>query len=348
MLIALVPAHNEARNITNAISGLETQSVAPDKIVVVTDNCTDDTAAVAQALGAEVFETVDNGHKKAGALNQALAWLLPQLSPDDVILVQDADSVLDAPFIATGLDYLAKGFDAVGGVFRGEAGHGLLGMLQRNEYMRYARELSRKPRVMVLSGTASMFAVATLQAVSQARHSGEVPEGDGVYDTTALTEDNELTLALKTLGRRLASPAECGVSTELMPTWRALWKQRLRWQRGALENIRRYGLSRVTLPYFAQQVGMAIGVLAMTLYLGMSLTAFVLLDAPFTLSPFWTAVGLVFVAERVATVKGRAAKALAFPLLIEMAYDLFQMGVFLASVTQIVFRREAKWSHFVQ
>jgi len=345
LLIALVPAHNEARNITNAISGLAAQSVVPDKVVVVADNCTDDTADIARANGAQVFATVDNTHKKAGALNQALAWLLPQLALDDVVLVQDADSVLDEGFIATGQSYLAKGFDAVGGVFRGEAGHGLLGMLQRNEYMRYARDLSRKPHVMVLSGTASMFTSATLQAVSQARQSGALPTGDGVYDTSALTEDNELTLALKTLGLRLASPAECGVRTELMPTWRALWKQRIRWQRGALENIRQYGFNKVTRPYFAQQLGMAVGVTAMVLYLGMSLITFVLLDLPLTASPFWSVVGLVFVVERVSTVKGWGPKALAFLMIVEMVYDLFQMGVFVASVTQIIFKREAKWSH---
>jgi cellulose synthase/poly-beta-1,6-N-acetylglucosamine synthase-like glycosyltransferase len=55
-----------------------------------------------------------------------------------------------------------------------------------------------------------------------------------VYDTVALTEDNELTIALKSLGALMISPAQCTVITELMPSWRTLWSQRLRWQRGAL------------------------------------------------------------------------------------------------------------------
>ena len=37
-----------------------------------------------------------------------------------------------------------------------------------------------------------------------------------VYDTLALTEDNELTIALKTLGARMVSPLECRVITEVM------------------------------------------------------------------------------------------------------------------------------------
>jgi cellulose synthase/poly-beta-1,6-N-acetylglucosamine synthase-like glycosyltransferase len=53
-------------------------------------------------------------------------------------------------------------------------------------------------------------------------------EAGQVYDTYSLTEDNELTMALKTLGARLLSPRECQVRTELMPTRRDLWRQRQR------------------------------------------------------------------------------------------------------------------------
>ena len=46
---------------------------APGRIVVVADNCTDDTAEIARQHGCEVFTTVSNTDKKAGALNQALS-----------------------------------------------------------------------------------------------------------------------------------------------------------------------------------------------------------------------------------------------------------------------------------
>jgi hypothetical protein len=63
---------------------------------------------------------------------------------------------------------------------------------------------------------------------------GKPPESPGqVYDTLALTEDNEITLALKTLGWAMVSPQECRITTELMPAVGDLWEQRLRWQRGA-------------------------------------------------------------------------------------------------------------------
>jgi biofilm PGA synthesis N-glycosyltransferase PgaC len=112
--------------------------------------------------------------------------------------------------------------------------------------------------VFVLTGTASLFRSAALAAVATAR--GSVLPGDrgDVYDTYSLTEDNELTIALKTLGASMVSPRRCRVRTELMPTWRDLWHQRQRWQRGALENIGMYGLSSATARYWAQQFALLI------------------------------------------------------------------------------------------
>lgn len=73
VIIALLPAHNEASSIEKAIASVQNQTLPPDEILVVCDNCTDDTAALAAASGARITATVSNMAKKAGALNQALA-----------------------------------------------------------------------------------------------------------------------------------------------------------------------------------------------------------------------------------------------------------------------------------
>ena len=62
-----------------------------DRVVVVDDRSTDDTARVAAEAGAEVFTIHTNAHKKAGALNQALTTLLAGLADTDFVFVQDAD-----------------------------------------------------------------------------------------------------------------------------------------------------------------------------------------------------------------------------------------------------------------
>ncbi|CAI9408043.1 Poly-beta-1,6-N-acetyl-D-glucosamine synthase [Nocardioides sp. T2.26MG-1] len=200
--------------------------------------------------------TRGNTAKKAGALNQALAAVLPQLDDDDVVLLQDADSVLDQGFISAAVRNLEADprLGAVGGTFRGSDDRTFVGHLQRNEYARYARDVRRlEGRVLVVTGTAAVLRVRTLRAVSRARLDGRIPPGDGhggVYDTTVLTEDNELTFALKHLGYTVLSPRECTLTTEVMTTWRDLWRQRLRWKRGALENCAQYGLTRVTWRYW--------------------------------------------------------------------------------------------------
>ena len=59
---------------------------------------------------------------------------------------------------------------AVGGLFYGEDGGGLVGQFQRNEYARYQRVVARKlDRVFVLTGTASVIRGYALRAVAQAR-----------------------------------------------------------------------------------------------------------------------------------------------------------------------------------
>jgi biofilm PGA synthesis N-glycosyltransferase PgaC len=351
----LIPAHNEADGIQTTLASLLKQEQRPDRIVVISDNSTDDTMAKAEEFAhtspvpVDVFESKGNQCKKAGALNQFLSHLLSAVRDDDYILVMDADSALDCRWIARATAELDAHDDvgAVGGVFYGEPGGGLLGQFQRNEYQRYARDIGRKKaKAMVLTGTATMYPARVAKHVAQAR--GETLPGRAgqVYDTMALTEDNEYTLALKTLGYRCVSPEECQVTTELMPTWKALWHQRMRWQRGAIENLRHYGLNRVTLPYFVQQSGLGLGMLAMSLYLITFATALAF-GLPLEFQPFWTVIGAIFVIERVVTVSrgGWKGTLLALPLVIEMFYDIFQMAVYAVSLINILFKREAKWHH---
>lgn len=95
---------------------------------------------------------------------------LPELADTDFILVQDADTALSPTFIASALEAMKPKVGAVGGNFFGEPGGGLLGLLQRIGFHRYAREISRRRyRADVLTGTATLFRVATLRQIRQAR-----------------------------------------------------------------------------------------------------------------------------------------------------------------------------------
>jgi cellulose synthase/poly-beta-1,6-N-acetylglucosamine synthase-like glycosyltransferase len=345
----LIPAHNEEVSLGATITSLLAQSHPPERLVVVADNCTDSTAAIARLAGIEVVESVDNVLKKAGALNQVLERLLPHQGDNDLVMVVDADTVLDDGFLAAAVSRMTadRALMAIGGLFYGQQGCGLLGQLQRNEYIRYAREMRRRRgRVFVLSGTAALFRPHALRTIA-ARRGQTIPGTPGdVYDTAALTEDNELTIALKSLGGLMISPEQCTVVTEVMPTWRDLWAQRLRWQRGALENLGSYGLTPPTARYWAQQLGIGYGAIALTSYV-----VLILLMA-FSLSnwivfPFWAGLGGLFAAERVLTVwkGGWRARLLGLALLPELFFAMFLNVIYVKGVFDISIGRKAGWQH---
>jgi cellulose synthase/poly-beta-1,6-N-acetylglucosamine synthase-like glycosyltransferase len=345
----LIPAHNEATSLPITLGALAQQTRQPDRVIVVADNCTDATADIARQHGYEAFETVDNTHRKGGALNQALAMLLPTTDANDVVMVMDADTALGPRFLEVGADRLAADpeLTAVGGVFYGEDGHGLVGQFQRNEYTRYSLQIrARHGRVFVLTGTASMFRAEALLDVAAARGVYIPGQAGRVYDTAALTEDNELTLALKSLGATMTSPPECTVTTEIMPTWRNLWVQRKRWQRGALENLSAYGITRPTIRYWGQQVGIGYGAVALNLFLILMVITVLSVDQ-WIWFPFWLIVGSVFVVERVLTTwrGGWKARGLAVLILPELLYDVFLQVVFVKCLIDITFARRARWGH---
>ncbi|MGH3584703.1 MAG: glycosyltransferase [Pseudonocardia sp.] len=346
-ITALIPARNEATRIAAAVEGLHAQTLVPDDIITVANNCTDGhaTREAARDAGSWVLDLHGIEGKKAGALNEALDRVLPDLDDQDLILVQDADTVLNPQFVEHAAAAMSRKVGAVGGVFYGEEGGGLLGQLQRMEYQRYAWEIGRNGgRASVLTGTASLFRVRVLRQIKAARIVGELGGGTSYYSLASLTEDDEITKAVKTMGYRTMSPAGCTVVTEVMTTIPALWSQRLRWQRGALENLRDYGWTRVTAPYFGKQIMMGAGALAFALYL-----TFVALQLTYLghlgVSPFWTAIGTIFIIEKVVSVwrMGWRARLLAAILIIELTYDLFQHAIYFRALTDLVLRREERW-----
>jgi cellulose synthase/poly-beta-1,6-N-acetylglucosamine synthase-like glycosyltransferase len=343
----LVPAHNEEAKLGETLDALMRQDRLPDRVVVVADNCTDRTIEIARQRGFEVFESSNNKDKKAGALNQALPVFLAQAGPNDTFMIMDADTHLKQGFIRSAVQHFTRdrGLSAIGGLFFGEPGHGIIGQLQRNEFVRYSREINRRRgRVFVLTGTASIFRAPALKAVADSRGS-LIPGLKGqIYDTAALTEDNELTIALKSLGALMISPSDCLVETELMPNSRSLWRQRLRWQRGALENISAYGISGTTSRYWSQQLGIAYSVIALWSFFTL-ITIQVLATDVWIWYPFWLLTGLVFVIERVYTVwsGGWKARGLAALLIPELLYDSYLDLIFLKGVIDILFKRDAQW-----
>lgn len=89
-LTVLVPAHNEASCIRTTLETVTPQLQPQDQLVVVADNCNDDTAAIARAAGATVIERQDSERRGKGyALDYGLQFI--EANPPDVVVLVDAD-----------------------------------------------------------------------------------------------------------------------------------------------------------------------------------------------------------------------------------------------------------------
>jgi cellulose synthase/poly-beta-1,6-N-acetylglucosamine synthase-like glycosyltransferase len=90
----LVPAHNEAEQIKEVLEVVLKQITERDKVIVIADNCHDNTAELARATGATVLERenlIERG--KGYALDYAMKYI--QDDPPEVIVVLDGDCIIE-------------------------------------------------------------------------------------------------------------------------------------------------------------------------------------------------------------------------------------------------------------
>ncbi|MDM9624617.1 glycosyltransferase family 2 protein [Rhizobium sp. S152] len=86
----LIPAHNESSGIASTLRNVREQARPGDRLVVVADNCDDDTAEIARSEGAEVVVRKDPVNRGKGyALDAGIRYLAQ--TPCDVVMILDAD-----------------------------------------------------------------------------------------------------------------------------------------------------------------------------------------------------------------------------------------------------------------
>lgn len=102
-LAVVIPAHDEGATLVQCLNSLHAQTYpkALTRVVVIADNCADDTAAVARSAGAEVLIRHDEDRRGKG---HALRWAFDRILSDepavDAVVVVDADSLADEHMLA--------------------------------------------------------------------------------------------------------------------------------------------------------------------------------------------------------------------------------------------------------
>lgn len=102
-LVVLMPAHNESAVLAETLASVLPQLSAQDKVLLIADNCSDDTAAIGRALGVQVAERFNT---ELRGKTYALAFGIDALrsQPPEVVIVVDADCRVESG----ALDILAK------------------------------------------------------------------------------------------------------------------------------------------------------------------------------------------------------------------------------------------------
>ena len=220
----------------------------------------------------------------------------------------------------------------------------MIELVQSNEFTRDGLKIDRRGRFThIMVGIGAMYPARVLRHVVQARADGQLPPGY-VYVEDSITEDFELTLAVKHLGYVTVSPRECRAFTELMPTVPKLWHQRIRWMRGGVEDMRRYGLTPVVRGFLGRQLWIMFGLVSLLTYLAAVFTTLAL-HGSVEFAWAWSLVTVVFLLDRVVAVRraGLRAMCIAALMIPEMIYDLFAQVVYVTAVAKAFRGSEAHW-----
>jgi len=96
----VIPAHNESNGLIPTLVSLTSQTLPNDRVLVVADNCNDDTAQVARDFGAEVVERQNPDERGKG---YALDYGFNHLGDltGKIIIVMDADCIAEPNCIDT-------------------------------------------------------------------------------------------------------------------------------------------------------------------------------------------------------------------------------------------------------
>ncbi len=116
----IIPAHDEAQGLRECLRALIPLLPSPETALVVADNCTDETAAIAASEGAEVLERDEPALRGKGyALGHGLNHLAAD--PPDCVVFLDADTSYTSGAPADLVELVLKSGRPVQGVFQMEA-----------------------------------------------------------------------------------------------------------------------------------------------------------------------------------------------------------------------------------
>jgi len=317
--IILIPAHDEENSVGDTVRSCLESNYPLDMfdVWVVADNCTDQTAEVAQSFGAKCLIREDQGRLGKG---YALAWGFDQLKSagNDAFVVLDADCSLDRRALGCIDFHLQDGVEAlqasdtVSNVDDGPTSYMLaVGNLIEN-HLFYAAK-SRLALTVFLRGTGMVFRRTLLERIP--------------WNAQTIVEDLEYSLQLVRAGVRVRFLDQIWVKSRFPVNPLQLDMQRERWAKGSVGFGKTHALQL-----------MAEGLRKRSLGLFDAGWTFLVLSRPLFIAGLLGTVSMCFFARWV--VPGVASEALFSTSLILVGINAlyFALGIVLLGVTPLRLR----------
>ncbi|HNB51060.1 MAG TPA: glycosyltransferase family 2 protein [Anaerolineales bacterium] len=234
--LILIPAHNEEQLLPSVLENLSHLDYPPHlfQIHVVADNCTDQTAQIAQQGGAYVHERNDLTQRGKGF---ALTWLLNRLwatarptdHPEAVVII-DADTVVSRNFLRVMDARLSRGEQVIQAYYAVRDPSRSWAVSIRYIALAAIHYLRPQGRMVLggsvgLKGNGMVFAADVMKKHAWTAH---------------LTEDIEFHMQLVLEGGRATFAPDAMVEAEMPDTLQGAQTQNARWERGRVEMARQY------------------------------------------------------------------------------------------------------------
>jgi exopolysaccharide biosynthesis WecB/TagA/CpsF family protein len=231
-LTCLIPAHDEAFLIARSVDSLLKQDYPKElfTVVVIADNCSDQTSALALAEGARVMERSDPERPGKGhALRWAMDALMATPEPPDAFVVVDADSVADPGMLRELEAALRSGHDAAQAEYLvldepGRSGAGIVavGFILFHQVRLSGRSVLGLPSSLV--GNGMLLSRRLIESHP--------------WDAFTGAEDLEYTLNLCLAGVRPVYVSGAKLFGPMPTGARASRRQRMRWEGGRFHQMR--------------------------------------------------------------------------------------------------------------
>ena len=224
----LIPAYNEEKNIKRIVKSILRANYPKNllEVIVINDASTDRTREIVEVMEGVILLNNKKNRGKAHSLNRAL-----KIAKGELIACVDADSVVEKNILMKMVGHFENPKVAsVTPALKVLRPKNFIQRIQSAEYLLnifLRKSLEMIDSIHVTPGVFSIYRKSVLKEL-------------GGFDENNLTEDMEIALRIHNAGYKIENRLDACSYTLCPSNLRSLFKQRLRWYRGALQNTVKY------------------------------------------------------------------------------------------------------------